>query len=127
MNACIILAHGSVRKQTNLVMDALIAQLQQRPETKDLQLRTAYLQLAEPNLETVAEQLYADGCRQITLVPLFIFDGVHVTKDIPELCQRLEIRLEGLRLKLNPHIGADPLLTQIIINRLFDREQVPCP
>lgn len=120
MEATIILAHGSVRKQTTEVMDKLLEQLISRNEHSGMKLSVAYLQLAEPDLSSEVKRLYAEGVREIALVPMFIFDGVHVTQDIPNECLSLETELPGLSLKLGRHIGADPLLAQILSDRILE-------
>jgi sirohydrochlorin ferrochelatase len=124
MEATIILAHGSVRKETTEVMDQLLRQLNTQDQYTDMKLSVAYLQLAEPGLGSEVKRLYAEGVRKIALVPMFIFDGVHVTQDIPAECKALEKELPGLSLKLGRHIGADPLLAQILADRITELQTV---
>ena len=120
MDACIVLVHGSENSQAAADLEALLALVRNIPELAGLPVTGASLRLASPNLPTVVRQLYGAGCIDIRVVPLFLFAGNHVAKDIPRLCKELESAHAGLRLTLAPHIGADPLLAQLICQRLIE-------
>lgn len=77
----IILAHGSKRKSTNRVAK-VFRQIVSAAFPGKL-VEAAYLQLSKPTLERSVEKLNLVGVTKITIVPLFLFDGVHVTRDIP--------------------------------------------
>jgi sirohydrochlorin ferrochelatase len=119
LDACIIVAHGSQGEKTVSVLASLQEQLATRPEMAGIPVSFAFLRLNEPSLPEQVRRHYQEGCRTIRLMPLFIFDGVHVSQEIPALCANLEKDLPGLHLEQARSIGADPLLAEMILGRLL--------
>jgi sirohydrochlorin cobaltochelatase len=62
----------------------------------------AYLEFMSPDLDSAATALCEAGCRAIVLVPVFLGQGGHVRRDLPQLLQdaaachpECEFRLAG--------------------------------
>jgi sirohydrochlorin ferrochelatase len=115
MEAILVLAHGSKRKETEDTLHSIIEQVKEI--TGNGEVYPAFLQFSSCDIESSIDGLYKRGIRNISVVPLFIFDGVHVTVDIPEEMDRIASKYDGLKIAMKGHIGADSRLAQIVADR----------
>tara|TARA_R110000822_G_scaffold19131_13_gene62528 strand:- start:5749 stop:6207 length:459 start_codon:yes stop_codon:yes gene_type:complete len=105
----ILLAHGSSDKRWCDTFEALA-----RPTLNAVRnSRIAYMELADPSLDTVVHEGVAAGAREFTVVPLFLAAGRHLRKDVPAMIEALE-QSTGASIQLSPPIGENPLLGQAI-------------
>lgn len=84
--------------------------LQQLTQTKTpgTQVRLAFLELMSPRLPDVVAELAAAGCDQVTVVPVFLGQGGHVRRDLPEIVAQLAIDHPGITMHVVPAVGEDP-------------------
>jgi sirohydrochlorin cobaltochelatase len=54
--------------------------------------------------ETVA-QLVENGCEELTVVPVFLGQGGHVLRDLPDLMAQLTLDYPQLRIKVAQAVG----------------------
>ncbi|WP_226597350.1 sirohydrochlorin chelatase [Marinobacter nauticus] len=69
----------------------------------------AYMELAEPSLDTIVAEAKQQGTEQFTVVPLFLAAGRHLRKDVPAMIERLEAE-HGVTIRLAEPIGKNPRL-----------------
>ena len=55
-------------------------------------VRLAFLELMQPDLTGAADALVADGCATLTVVPIFLGQGKHLRRDLPERVAALATR-----------------------------------
>ena len=65
----------------------------------------AFLEFMAPDLLTAGDQLVAQGCRHVRVVPLFLGAGGHVRKDLPVLMATLGQRHPGVVFQLDAAVG----------------------
>lgn len=118
MKGILILAHGSTRKETNRILDSLVQKV--KAGTENIVMGQAYLQLADPDIETGIAKMAAQGVTEIVAVPLFIFDGVHVTTDIPDELKRVGTLFPNISIAMAKHIGDDDKLAEIVLERALN-------
>jgi len=116
MDGILILAHGSKRIETEEVMDSLVEKV--RKKSGNRLVYPCYLQFSDNNLEKGVERLVGKGASSISVIPLFLFDGVHVTQDIPEEIEGIKAKHPGVEIMLGSHIGADDRLADIVMDRV---------
>ncbi len=75
----ILLAHGSSDKRWCETFEKLAEPTLQSIENSAI----AYMELAEPSMETIVAEAKAKGTEQFTVVPLFLAAGRHLRKDVP--------------------------------------------
>lgn len=101
----ILLAHGSSDRRWCETFEALAAPtLEAVPDSV-----VAYMELAEPSMEQVVAQASAAGCRDFTVLPLFLAAGRHLRKDVPAMIAAMEAE-HGVRIRLAPPVGENPQL-----------------
>jgi sirohydrochlorin cobaltochelatase len=70
-------------------------------------VRLAFLELMPPTLEDAADAMAADGCTRLTVVPIFLGQGSHVRRDLPERVDALRARLPALSVSIAETAGED--------------------
>ncbi|AXS81731.1 MULTISPECIES: sirohydrochlorin chelatase [Marinobacter] len=117
----ILLAHGSSDKRWCETFEQLAG-----PTLKAVDnARIAYMELADPSMDTVIAEGVAEGAKSFTIVPLFLAAGRHLRKDVPAMIEELE-RAHGTNIHLAPPIGENPLLGQAIRDAvMLELEQTP--
>lgn len=113
--AVLILAHGSKREETEIILDSLVNKIKSMTGM-DL-VYPAYLQFSEQNLEKGINYLVKQGAEFIKVIPMFLFDGIHVTRDIPAELNEIRKTLPGIEIKMGRHIGDDDRIALIITDR----------
>lgn len=116
MNGILILAHGSKRKETEKILNSLVDKV--KGKTGEDLVVPSYLQFSDQNLEKAVESLVNKGVKYIRIVPVFLFDGVHVTEDIPGELNDIRSKFPGVEIKMGRHIGDDDKLVDIIVDRI---------
>ena len=102
-DAIVLLAHGSRDPQWREPVEAVARRIaQQAPERP---VRCAYLELAEPDLQTAAAELVAEGATALQVLPLFLGMGHHVREDLPRRVAQLQARFPQLSVTLRPAVG----------------------
>jgi len=117
----ILLAHGSSDKRWCETFEQLAA-----PTLASIDnARVAYMELAEPSVDTVIKEGVAEGATEFTIIPLFLAAGRHLRKDVPAMIEELE-KAHGATIQLAPPIGENPLLGQAIRDVvMLQLEQTP--
>lgn len=117
----ILLAHGSSDKRWCETFEKLA-----EPTLRSVNnARVAYMELAEPSMDTVIKEGVAEGTTDFTIVPLFLAAGRHLRKDVPAMIEDLE-KAHGATIHLAAPIGENPLLGQAIRDVvMLQLEQAP--
>lgn len=111
----IILAHGSKLKSARETTQRLSELVKRALKLKDIM--PAYLQLCQPTLADVIGQLVKKGCRKIVIVPYFLFNGIHVTRDIPSLIKKARERFPGIDLIYTKSLSEEEQTISSIISQ----------
>jgi sirohydrochlorin cobaltochelatase len=108
----ILFAHGARDSRWAEPFERLRSKIQAaRPE---LPVVLAYLELMPPDLGSAVDQLVAAGARQLRVVPVFLGQGGHVRRDLPDLIEMIAARHAGVDIALTPPVGEnDAVLDQI--------------
>ncbi len=73
----------------------------------DARVALAFLELTTPDLETAVTGLIDAGCARIAIVPLFLGEGGHVRRDLPERIAAIEARWPGVAFHVARAAGED--------------------
>jgi sirohydrochlorin ferrochelatase len=116
VDAVVLLGHGSRVAPANAPLVEMAELVSHR--LGGCKTVSAYLQLAEPLLGPVVEQLVAEGAKKIVIMPFFLFPGAHVREDIPEELERLGGLHPDVEMILAGHLGIHALLADIAAQRI---------
>ena len=101
----ILLAHGARDVRWRAPFDRLAERI--GAKQPQLLLRLAFLELMSPDLLTAAEELVAEGCAALVVVPVFLGQGGHVRDDVPKLVQAARERCPGIEVTQSSAAGED--------------------
>lgn len=105
----VVIAHGSRRAESNLVIEQIAAQLGALP---------AYWSI-EPSLETQVTELIKRGHQPIVVLPYFLFEG-GITDAIGQTVDRLGHQFPYAQLHLTRPIGATPDLADQVFELITE-------
>ncbi|MBC7765737.1 MAG: CbiX/SirB N-terminal domain-containing protein [Hyphomonadaceae bacterium] len=117
MTGILVLAHGSKREETDRILQSILKMVRQK--VSDTIVQAAYLQFSEKDLHWGVQSLVQQGVKHIKVVPFFIFDGVHVTEDIPNELLEIGKQFPDVTLTMTSHLGDDERLADIIVDRIL--------
>ena len=116
MNGILIVAHGSRAEETNATFEKMVEMVRERlPEAI---IRHAYMEFSEETLEKGVAELVAQGVRTIKVIPYFLFSGIHIQQDIPELIATCRALHPDVVIEQGQTLGTDPRLADILAERI---------
>ena len=120
--ALILFAHGARDPRWAEPFRRLHALVQ--AQMPDVKVELAFLELMEPRLPALVQDLLRDQYVEITVVPVFFGQGGHVLRDLPAMVEDLQIRNPGIQLKVSPAVGEDPEVLAAIARYCLDRVNI---
>ena len=123
--AVIILNHGSRNRLAQ--RDFLDFVERVKKKKPDLRIEQASMELSSPDIPRIVNKLYDEGTRFITVIPFFLFRGVHIVKDIPEMIKVERAKYADLDIVMGRVLLPDERLEQIVIERIkeiFDEQEI---
>ncbi|MCW3491483.1 sirohydrochlorin chelatase [Dethiobacter alkaliphilus] len=114
--AVLLVGHGSRRAEANEALVYLADLLKKkRPETE---MSYGYLQFAQPDLPAALEALDKKGIEEVAVVPVFLYEGIHIREDIPEVLAEEQKKRPHMRLVQAPVLGIDERMAEIVLDRV---------
>jgi sirohydrochlorin cobaltochelatase len=62
----------------------------------------------KPDLHEAARTLAAEGVKAVTVVPLFLAQGKHLKRELPEMVEALKRKHRGMEFRVTPALGEEP-------------------
>lgn len=112
MDALILFAHGA--RDPRWAEPFRRLQAVTRAQMPDVKVELAFLELMEPRLPELVAALAADGCDDVTIVPVFFGQGGHVLRDLPLMVERLRAEHRSVRFRVVPAVGEDEAVLNAI-------------
>ncbi|MCP4266130.1 MAG: cobalamin biosynthesis protein CbiX [Candidatus Brocadiaceae bacterium] len=112
----IVLAHGSKVRTGNEGLFKIVEIL--RSMGKWDMVEAGFLQLAKPGLTEVVDDLIDRGAKRVVVMPLLLFSGNHVLKDIPEEIDNERKKYPEVEFCYAKNIGADERIALIASDRI---------
>jgi sirohydrochlorin cobaltochelatase len=101
--ALILFAHGARDPEWSGPMRRVQAAIRERCPALPVEL--AFLEFIPPGLSDCVAALVADGAHRVCIVPMFIAQGGHLKRDLPEMVERLRYAYPEVRFSLSGPIG----------------------
>lgn len=119
--AVVIVDHGSKRAESNLMLNQFVQLYKQI--TKRPIVEVAHMEIAQPSIAQAIKQCRDQGAVNIVIAPYFLSKGRHIQDDIPALVQEARQLYPDVTLTIAEPIGIDPLMVQLIENRVLASEE----
>ncbi|CAN5656523.1 hypothetical protein BH10ACT3_BH10ACT3_08680 [soil metagenome] len=123
LRVVLLVAHGSrnplAAVEHTRLCGAVQEDLRSQPAegASQIQVRPAYLEIAEPSIQDAVDAAVADGATSIRLLPHFLNSGNHVMVDLPAQVAAATERHPEIAIELVEHLGADPGLVRLLTTR----------
>ena len=116
MRSVLIIAHGSRAKETENGFDVIVEMVRQK--LPELVIESAYMQLSDKTFEAAVTDLVARGATEVRIVPYFLFTGMHIRQDIPEMIDGFAKQFPGVGFSLGQPLGIDERLADVLVDRI---------
>ncbi|MCD8522174.1 MAG: CbiX/SirB N-terminal domain-containing protein [Saccharospirillaceae bacterium] len=124
--ASILLAHGSSDPHWLAPFDQLLQRIRSSLTDPQARAELAYMELAEPSLQTQVKRLASEGYKRIDVLPLFFAAGRHLRKDVPAMLDELQQQLQQQDIEISIHlhtpIGLEPevadAISQVVLRQM---------
>jgi sirohydrochlorin cobaltochelatase len=113
MQGVILFAHGARDPNWALPFQAVAAQAQAHAPGRRFAL--AFLEFMAPDLLQCGQDLVAQGCQRVDILPLFLGAGGHVRKDLPALVETLRHRFPEVDWVLQRAAGESAVLVDALV------------
>ena len=94
-----------------------MANLVQTMAGKDIIVRHAHMELAEPSIEAGFANCVDAGATEVTVFPYMLSPGKHSTGDIPRMVAEAARSHAGVRFEVTPAFGVHEKLGELILDR----------
>ena len=112
--ALIIVAHGSRKDSSNEEIKALGEKVGSLQDKHYAFVMTAFLEFAAPSLEESMHSCIEKDASEIVILPYFLASGNHVTRDIPEVVQKIQASYPQVKITLKDHVGSSPGMVNLL-------------
>lgn len=119
--AIILIDHGSRRSQANEQLEELADLV--RSARAGVEVRTAHLEIAEPNLAQAIDACAQAGATRIVVHPFFLAPGRHTSEDIPRLVGAARGEHPNLDIALAAPLGLDERIVSLVLSRIDEAPQ----
>lgn len=100
-SAIILFAHGAREPEWARPFE----QVRDRLRSEGRRVELAYLEIMTPSLEEAVGKLIAEGLKAVTIVPLFLAQGGHLKRQLPEMVAALRRQHSSTEFRVTPALG----------------------
>ena len=112
----LIVCHGSPLRAANEGFVAMVRRVAARLGTDNV--LPAFYTLVRPNLQDQVAELASRGVDRVVVMPYFLFQGQHVSEDIPKILAQCQEWFPGVRLELMETLENDPAVETLVVERI---------
>jgi sirohydrochlorin cobaltochelatase len=116
VKAILIVGHGSRSINAQKEFDKILEIVSQK--SKNI-VKGCHMELCSPNISEAMVDLVENHPEvdEIEVLPLFLFEGIHIKKTIPELMEQEREKYPNVKIFLKKHLGADELIADLLLKR----------
>ena len=110
--AILLFAHGARDPEWASPMRRVQAAIQALAPGEKVEL--AFLEFMAPDLPECAARLIAEGAEKIVILPMFIAQGGHLKREVPEMLEKLRSTWPQVEFSLGRAIGEEEAVVQVM-------------
>lgn len=116
MEAILVIGHGSRSLEAQNEFNRVVNMVS---EKSGAIVKGASMELCDPDIPSAVEELLNENpeIKVIKAVPLFLFEGIHIKVDIPEILEKKREKYPHVEFRFGKPIGVESLLADILIKR----------
>ena len=116
MQGILIVAHGSRVKETEDTLVSVLKMVSEKLPGRCIE--HAFMEFSDQTLEKAVRSLIAKNVTEIKVVPYFLFMGVHLREDIPNMIKECTADYPHINVVMGQPLGVDPRLAEILVDRI---------
>lgn len=105
-SALILFGHGARDVRWAEPLQRVLAEVKARQPERPA--RIAFLEFMSPSLEECVAALRQEGCVRLRVVPMFMAQSGHLTRDLPAQIEVLRQRFPDLKILVSEAVGESP-------------------
>jgi precorrin-8X/cobalt-precorrin-8 methylmutase len=114
----IILAHGSRNEGEVSEILGEVSRTVKVWLSPEIEVMGAAMQFNHPDLEEAIELLVKQGVKRVVIMPYFLFQGIHPTRDIPNCIEVIRQTNPEVEFVLANTLGVDKHLANLVVKRI---------
>lgn len=115
MKFLLLIAHGSRRQSANDEIRELAARVGTLADNDFDGVETAFLEMAQPDIQQGIARCVELGAERIVVVPYFLAGGNHVNKDIPAEIDRARAGTPQVSIEISSYLGASDAMARLVL------------
>jgi sirohydrochlorin ferrochelatase len=119
MKGVLAIAHGSRASETEATLETVMRMV--GAKMPGIAVECAFMEFSDRTIEKGVAALAAKSVTEIIVVPYFLFMGVHMKKDIPEMVAGCAANFPDIKVAMCDPFGVDERLADIITDRIRGR------
>ena len=108
--AVILFAHGAREPEWAKPFEGI----RDRLRAAGMQVVLAFLEFMSPALDEAAAKLADKGIKTVIIVPLFLAQGAHLKRELPEMVEEIRKRHANTEFRVTPALGEAPEIVAAI-------------
>ncbi len=113
-----VIAHGSRSEDSNQELRLVVENLRNKGKDSFKKIGYGSMEMSKPSFREGIDSLLEDkDINEVIIVPLFLFKGNHIKKDIPRILESIEKDYEEVKFTLKEPIGTDSRIIDILIEK----------
>jgi len=116
MKGVLVVAHGSRIKETENTLIFLLDMV--RKKVPDVCIEHAFMEFSDQTLKKAVQSLVGQDVTEIKVVPYFLFTGIHLREDIPNMIAECTAGYPNVKVVMGEALGVDPRLADILVDRI---------
>ena len=117
MKGVLVIAHGSRAKETELDLKEIVDITAEK--ITDVYIEYAFMQLSDRTIESGVAALAEKKVTEIKIVPYFLFMGIHMKEDLPNIVGEIMKNYPGIKMVMGEPIGNDKQrLAEILADKI---------
>ncbi|KRQ85920.1 Sirohydrochlorin cobaltochelatase [Caloramator mitchellensis] len=118
MEAILLISHGS---RSNEAEKTFFRVAEEFEKFIGMKVYPTFMEFNRPGIEMAIENMYSDGVRKIIAMPYFLYSGIHIKEDVPEMLKCAKEKYNDLIIEFVGPIDFHPLMLEILKERLEDK------
>lgn len=114
--ALLVIGHGSRSNSAQTIFSEMIDIVREKASGFNV-VEGCHMELCKPSISETVDKLAENEITEITMVPYFLYDGIHIKEDIPKIVEELSNKYENINFKMGRPIGVEPVLADILVSR----------
>ena len=118
MKGILVVAHGSRAKETESTLETVLTMVKNKMSS--VIIECAFMEFSDRTVEKGISALAEKNVTEIKVVPYFLFTGIHIKEDIPNMVAECAANFPDIKITMGRPLGVDERLADIIIDKIKD-------